>query len=47
MCSGCEDILLKILKLYLQNDTEAKVDIHLVKLTNIVEVIGEGILVEI
>ena len=46
-CSGCEDILMTILKLCLQNSTEAKIDIHLGILRNIVEVIEEGILVKI
>ena len=45
--SGCEDILLKILELCLQNDTEAKININLDKLRSIVEVIEEGILVNI
>ena len=36
-----------ILKLCLQNNTEAKIDINLGVLTNIVEVIEEGILVKI
>ena len=45
--SGCEDILLKILKLCLQNDAEAKKNINLDKLKSIVEVIEEGILVNI
>ena len=45
--SRCEDILLKILKLCLQNDAEAKININLDKLRNIVEVIEEGILVNI
>ena len=45
--SGCEDILLKILKLCLQNDTEANIDINLDKLKSIVEVIEDGILVNI
>ena len=43
--SGCEHILLKILKLCLQNDAEAKIHIKLDKLRSIVEVIEEGILV--
>ena len=43
--SGCEDILLKILKLCLQNDAAAKIDINLDKLRSIVEVIEDGILV--
>ena len=42
-----EDILLKILKLCLQNDAEAKTTINLDKLRSIVEVIKEGILVNI
>ena len=42
--SGCEDILLKVLKLCLQNDTEAKININLDKLKSIVEVIEEEIL---
>ena len=37
--SGCEDILQKILKLCLQNDAEAKININLDKLRSIVEVI--------
>ena len=37
--SGCEDILLKILILCLQNDAEAKININLDKLRSIVEVI--------
>ena len=45
--SRCEDILLKILKLCLQKDTEAKININLNKLRSIVEVIEEGILVNI
>ena len=45
--SGCKDILLKILKLCLQNDAEAKININLHKLRSIVEVIEEGILVNI
>ena len=45
--SGCEDILLKILKLYLQNDTEAKININPEKLRSIVKVIEEGLLVNI
>ena len=45
--SGCEDILLKVLKLCLQNDAEAKININLDKLKSIVEVIEEGILVNI
>ena len=45
--SGCEDILLKILKFCLQNNTEAKIDINIDILRNIVEVIEEGILVKI
>ena len=44
---GCEDILLMILKLCLQNDAEAKININLDKLKIIVEVIDEGILVNI
>ena len=44
---GCEDILLKIVKLCLQNDAEAKININLDKLRSIVEVIDEGILVNI
>ena len=36
-----------ILKLCLQNNTEAKIDINLDILINIVEVIEEGILVKI
>ena len=44
MCSDCEDILLKILKLCLQNDAEAIIDINLDKLRNIVEVIEERLL---
>ena len=43
--SRCEDILLKILKLCLQNDPEAKININLYKLRSIMEVIDEGILV--
>ena len=45
--SGCEDILLKILKFCLQNDTEAKININPDKLRSIVEAIEEGILVNI
>ena len=45
--SGCEDILLKILKLCLQTDKEAKININPDKLRSIVEVIEEGILVNI
>ena len=45
--SGCEDSLLKILKLCLQNDAEAKININPDKLRSIVEVIEEGILVNI
>ena len=49
--SGCENILLKILKLCLQNDAEAKININLDKLRGTVEVIDpvidEGILVNI
>ena len=45
--SGCEDILLKILKLCLQKDTEANISINLDKLRSIVEVIEEGILLDI
>ena len=36
-----------VLKLYLHNSTEAKIDINLDILRNIVEVIEEGILVKI
>ena len=43
----CEDILLKILELCLQNDAEAKININLDKLRSIVEVRDEGILVSI
>ena len=46
-CSGCEDILMTVLKLCLQNSTEAKIDINLHILRNIVEVIDERILVKI
>ena len=45
--SGCEDILLKILRLCLQNDAETKININLDKLRSIMEVIEEGILVNI
>ena len=45
--SECEDILLKILKLCLQKDAEAKIDFNLDKLRSIVEVIEKGILVNI
>ena len=45
--SGYEDILLKILKLCLQNVAEAKININPDKLRSIVEVIDEGILVNI
>ena len=45
--SDCEDILLKVLKLCLQNDVEAKTNMNLDKLRSIVEVINEGILVNI
>ena len=38
---GCEDILLKILKLCLQNAAEAKININLDKLKSIVEVIED------
>ena len=41
------DILMTILKLCLQNSTEAKLDINLNILRNIVEVIEQGILVKI
>ena len=43
--SGCEDILQKILKLCLENDAEAKINVNPDKLISIVEVIEEGILV--
>ena len=42
-----EDILLKILKLCLQNDAEGKININLDKMRSIVKVIEEGILVNI
>ena len=45
--SWCADILLKILKLFLQNDEEAKININLDKLRGIVEVKEEGLLVSI
>ena len=45
--SGCEDIWLKVLKPYLQNDAEAKININLDKLRGIVEVIEERILVNV
>ena len=45
--SGCENVLLKILKLCLQNDAEAKINMNLDKLRSIVEVIDEGMLVKI
>ena len=45
--SGCERILLKTLKLCLQNDAEAKIHINLDKLNSIVEGIEGGILVNI
>ena len=45
--SWCENILLKILKLCLQNKTEAKININLDKSRSIVEVIEVGILVNI
>ena len=45
--SGCEGILLKILKLCLQNDAETKININPDKLGSIVEVIEEGTLVNI
>ena len=45
--SVCEDILLKILKLSLKNDEEAKTNISSDKLSSIVEVIEEGILVNV
>ena len=45
--SGRENILLKILKLCLQKGAEAKININLDKLRSIVEVIEEGILVNI
>ena len=41
--SEFEDILLKMLKLCLQNDTEAKININLDKLRSIVEVIEKGL----
>ena len=47
MCSGCDDILMTILKHCLQSSTEAKIDINLDILRNIVEVIEDGILVKI
>ena len=40
-CFGCEDMLLKILKLCLQNDAEAKININQDELRSIVEVIEE------
>ena len=45
--SRCEDILLNTLKLCLQNDPEAKININLDKLRSVVEVIEEGIFVKI
>ena len=45
--SWCEDILLNILKLCLQNDAEGKINISPDKLRGIVEVVEEGILVNI
>ena len=45
--SGCEDILLKILKPYLQNDAEAKINMNPDKLRSIVEVIEERTLISI
>ena len=45
--AGCEDILLKSLKLCLQNDVEAKIIINLDKLRSIMEVMEEEILVSI
>ena len=45
--SGCEDIFLKVLKLCLQNDAEAKINTNLDKLRSTVEVIDDGILVNI
>ena len=45
--SGCKDILLKISKLCLQNDEEAKININLDELKSIVEVIEEGVSVNI
>ena len=45
--SECENILLKILKLFLQNDAESKINMNLDELRRIVEVIEEGILVTI
>ena len=45
--SCCEDILLKILKLCSENDTEAKININPDKLRSTVEVIEEGIVVNI
>ena len=45
--SGREDTLLKILKLCLQNDAEAKTNINPDKLISIVEVKEEGILINI
>ena len=36
--SGCEDILLKILKLCLQNDAEAKMNMNPDKVRSIVEI---------
>ena len=46
-CSRCEDILMTVLKLCLQNGTEAKIDINLHILRNIVELREEGILLKI
>ena len=43
--AGCEDILVKILKLCLQNDAEAEININPDTLRSTVEVIEEGILV--
>ena len=45
--SGCKDIFLKMLKLCLQNDAEANTNINLDKLRSVVEVIDEGILINI
>ena len=45
--SGCEVILLKVLKLCLQNDAEGRININLDKLRSIVEVMEEAVLVNI
>ena len=44
---GCRYMLLKVLKLCLQNEAEAKININLDKPRSIEEVIEEGIFVKI